>query len=58
MSIINDTHKKFLDKNAVFKYYLEGHIEVDGDHHSHLAWKIISDLFGNDDLKEMAVMEV
>ncbi|NBW32936.1 MAG: DUF3050 domain-containing protein [Sphingobacteriia bacterium] len=34
---------------STFKYYLERHIEVDGEHHKHLAYRMTALACGNDD---------
>lgn len=51
ISFVRQLHKDEPEKFSIFKYYLERHIEVDGDHHAHLAHQMTSALCGDDDVK-------
>ena len=57
VSILNDIDRNFPDSITIFKYYIERHIEVDGNHHSNLAIQMTNNLCGLDDDKWAAAEE-
>ncbi|WP_134090554.1 DUF3050 domain-containing protein [Olivibacter sp. XZL3] len=50
ISIIKDLDAQFPKSVSILKYYLERHIEVDGDHHGNLALEMTSALCKDEDL--------
>ncbi|MDQ0105464.1 hypothetical protein J2T02_000557 [Chitinophaga terrae (ex Kim and Jung 2007)] len=48
LELVKDLDQKIPGKLDTFIYYLERHIEVDGDHHSQLAMQMVTELCGDD----------
>jgi pyrroloquinoline quinone (PQQ) biosynthesis protein C len=49
--MVKDLNKDYPAETSMLLYYLERHIEVDGDHHSHLSMAMVQELCGNDERK-------
>lgn len=58
IAIVGDLNKKFPDQLSLIKYYLDRHIEVDGDHHSHLALDMTAELCGDNEEYWKAAEEI
>lgn len=51
IGIVKELGAEAQGKLDAFRYYLERHIEVDGDHHSHLAYEMTAAICGDDEAK-------
>lgn len=51
LALIRDLNRSLSGQLGTLEYYIERHIEVDGGHHSHLAYEMTAELCGTDDQK-------
>ncbi len=51
IEMVRKINEQFPGSVDVFLYYMERHIEVDGDHHSNLAYEMTAELCGGDNTK-------
>lgn len=51
IEMVKGISAKFPGKADILLYYLQRHIEVDGGHHSHLAYQMTAELCGDDPAK-------
>ncbi|MCW3127556.1 MAG: hypothetical protein JWO03_3214 [Bacteroidetes bacterium] len=51
LGLIKELNKSLSGKLGILEYYIERHIEVDGGHHSHLAYQMTAELCGDDTAK-------
>lgn len=50
-TMVDELQKQFPNQLSAYKYYLDRHIEVDGDEHGHMATTMTQQLCGNDPKK-------